>query len=118
MKTVKFISIALAGVLLVLSACKKNEPAPEYVFKVTPTALNFTKDGGTQKLTINASDRWEAKVDEDWCTLSAYRGDKDAVIEVTAEASTSKEDTQNAITFSNTKGGYIRVTIVRNGTGK
>lgn len=49
MKTVKLISIALAEALLVLSACKNDngkEPDPESVFKVTPTELSFTKDGG------------------------------------------------------------------------
>lgn len=118
MKTVKLFSIALAAALLMLSACKKDSKEPEYVFKITPTTLNFTKDGGTRELTIKASDLWEATVEEDWCTLSAYRGDKDTVILVTAAPSTSEKDTANSITFLNAKGGYIKVTIIRDGTGK
>lgn len=41
MKTVKFISIALAGALLVLSACKKdNGKEPEPTDKVTDACGN------------------------------------------------------------------------------
>ncbi len=120
MKTLKLISIALAGTLLVLSACKNDngkEPDPESVFKVTPAELSFTKDGGTQDLTLNASNPWKAEVDAEWCTLSAYKGDKDAFIDVTAEASTSEKETTAVIKFTDTRGNTASVTVKREGTG-
>lgn len=120
MNTVKLISIALAGALLVLSACKKdngNEPQSESSIKVTPTELSFTKDGGTQELTLNVSNPWKAEVDAEWCTLSAYKGDKDAFIDVTAEASTSEKETTAVIKFSDTRGNTASVTVKRAGTG-
>ncbi|MCQ2337279.1 MAG: hypothetical protein MJ010_08915 [Paludibacteraceae bacterium] len=118
MKTLKFISIALAGALLVLSACKKdNGNEPESVFKVTPTELSFTKDGGTQELTLKVSNSWKAEVDAEWCTLSAYKGDKDAFIDVTAEASTSEKETTAVIKFTDTRGNTASVTVKRAGTG-
>ena len=115
------ISIALAGSLLMLSACKNDngkEPDLESVFKVTPTELSFTKDGGTQELTLNVSNSWKAEVNAEWCTLSRYEGEKDEFIKVTAKASTSEKETLATIKFYDTRGNSVSVTVKRAGKGE
>lgn len=117
MKNLIFTSIALAGTMLVLSACKNDSSSkePQTSLKVTPMELSFGKEGGNKDLALNVSNPWKAEVDAEWCTLSQYSGDKDAFITVTVQASTTKSATTATIKFSDTKGNTATATVKREG---
>lgn len=57
-------------------------PNPHYL-EVTPTNLNFGKDGGTQEITINCDEDWNVVIQSNWVSLSALSGNGNGMISVT-----------------------------------
>ena len=71
--------------------------------KVTPTSLSFTKDGGTQTVSVQSVARASASTDQSWCTAVAGTQSsslKVTPITVTVEANTTTSVRQAVITVS------------------
>ena len=78
----KFLRLFAVAIILITASisCSETNPqlkigivAPNSI-SVSPTSLSFTKEGGTQPLTVVAGDKWTASIDASWVKLSQFGG--------------------------------------------
>ena len=93
MKTLRFLAVAL--ILFTASvSCSKTNPSQDpkktddqAELSVSPTSLKFTKDGGTQALTVKIGGTWSTTVEGSWVKLSQFGGGSmNGTIDVTVPA--------------------------------
>ncbi len=81
MKTFRILAVALI-LSTAAASCSKENPSPnpqpkpgdEVELSVSPTSLKFTKDGGTQALTVKIGGTWSTEIEGAWVKLSQFGG--------------------------------------------
>ena len=73
MKTCRTFILVLATAFCVMS-CTKSEKDNEQSLSVSPTALTFPKEGGSQTITINSTGNWTGSSVENWIKLNPGSG--------------------------------------------
>lgn len=66
------------------------EPDPHYL-EVSPLSLQFSKQGGSQEISISCDDLWKIEFNADWLTASEMLGTGDATVVLTAAPNTILE---------------------------
>lgn len=80
MKIVRFLALAFSAALLL--SCNKNDETGG--FSVTPPELSFGYEGGTQELTVSASEMWRITTDgSGWYTATPSHGTEKTTVQVT-----------------------------------
>ena len=68
-----------------MTAC--NPPEPEKItISVSPAALSFDAEGGSKTLSVTSNGAWTVRVNGDWIRASAFSGNGNGSLEVTAAA--------------------------------
>lgn len=95
--------IFLAGMAL-LAACEKPTGAEQQnTLSVSPKSLSFQTAGESKlSLTVSSNIRWTATVANggSWCSLSAYTGEGNATLDVTAVTNLTDQPRTTEITFA------------------
>ena len=79
MKISRFLAVVTI-ISTALISCSKTDPGSQkdpsgpVGLSVSPDKLSFSKDGGTQTLTVKTGDSWNTSIDAPWVKLSAYGG--------------------------------------------
>lgn len=73
MKTSRTLILMLATAFCVMS-CTKPEKEIEQSLSVSPTTLTFSKEGGSQTITINSTGNWTSSSVGDWIKLNPGAG--------------------------------------------
>ena len=111
MKRILFLSLAI--LLPLISGCGGDEPdpTPSYTVRVSPGALAFPAEGGTETVTITTdAPSVKATCGESWLQLSV----QDKVLTVTAGANTGKESRSGKITVT-AEGAVSEVSVIQSG---
>lgn len=111
MKRILFLSLAI--LLPLISGCGGDEldPTPTYTIRVSPGALAFPAEGGTETVTITTdAPSVKATCGESWLQLSV----QDKVLTVTAGANTGKESRSGKITVT-AEGAVSEVSVIQSG---
>lgn len=114
-------SLSLAALIIfsTSSSCKKDPtptptPKPQGTLVVMPLSLTFAPEGGSQNLTLNASEEWTATCPE-WVTLNPASGageSKTIKLAVTVAASTEAER-KGEITVSLKSGKSEKIAVTQ-----
>ena len=75
-------------VILSLSmiACNRPEPEKETItVTVSPTALSFAAEGGTETLSVSSNGLWYVRPEASWIGVSASSGSGNGLVEVTVQ---------------------------------
>lgn len=70
------------GLVSILQIRQEASPDPHFL-EVTPTSLQFGKDGGEQAFTIGCDTDWEIMVNFDWLSVEPQSGSGDATVMLT-----------------------------------
>ena len=73
MKTCRTLILVLATAICAMS-CTKPEKEKEQSLNVSPTTLTFSKDGGSQTITINSTGNWTSSTIGNWIKLNPGSG--------------------------------------------
>lgn len=114
MKLRHSLAFLIAGTICLVTACQGNEPVETTATKlsVSPTAVTFTKDGGSQTVHIDTdSHNWSIKeLDDDWLTADPMAGDGPCDITLTAEPNTgSRRVISLVLTANGCKNAFLSV---------
>nr|WP_321357703.1 cellulase family glycosylhydrolase [uncultured Draconibacterium sp.] len=94
------------ALLISLFACSKNEdpvPNPDNFkaeLSASPLSLNFSKDGGTETISITSNTTWNISSNASWCTSALQTSKDNANINISAEANTVEEERTATISIS------------------
>ena len=61
--------------------------------EVTPAAISFEAEGGSQKISIDANQSWTVKSSDSWLSLSVHEGVSNADVTITADLNSGAERT-------------------------
>ena len=105
MKKILYLFLAVSALFAV--ACQETVT----VFEVTPTALEFNGDAGTQIVTVTAEDTWAVKITEgsSWLSSSNTYGKTSATVEISVTANSATPRTGELV-FS-CSGQSIKVAV-------
>ena len=104
MKTCRTLILVLTTAICVMSCTKpENPPEPVSDFSVSPTSISFTKEGGSQDITLKIGGNWESAISASWLTLSQMGGGTiNGTVRVTASVNMDQARTAT-ITFTSGK---------------
>lgn len=94
------ITVAAPGVTSQVITVTQSGVAP--VVNVSPTALDFTANGGSQSFNVSANTNWTASESQDWLSLSPASGNNNASVVVTCSPNTSSNTRTGVIIISGT----------------
>ena len=114
MKIRHSLAFLIAGTICLVTACQGNEPVETTATKlsVSPTAVTFAKDGGSQTVHIDTdSHNWSIKeLEADWLTADPMTGDGPCDVTLTAEPNTgSRRVISLVVTANGCKNAFISV---------
>lgn len=99
MKTCRILILVLAATFCVMS-CTKPEKEEEQNLSVSPATLTFSKEGGSQLITINSSGNWNGSTVGNWINLNPGSGSSTVnTVEVTV-SSNMEEAREGTITIA------------------
>ena len=108
MKTCRTLILVLATAICVMS-CTKPEKEKEQSLNVSPTTLTFSKDGGSQTITVNSTGNWTSSTIGNWIKLNPGSGSPMVnKVEVTV-SSNMEEAREGTITIAS----GIRTAVVK-----
>ena len=76
--------ISSTGASAVVSVKQEAAPDPHFL-EVSPVDIYFSKEGGTQEITIGCDTEWKVDLTSDWLSVSEMMGTGDATISLIAE---------------------------------
>ena len=94
-----------SALFMTMSGCQ-----PEPYLDVNPKSLSFTRDGGSQSVSLTANSPWSATVSGSGFSVSPTSGEGDASVTITAQPASSAEDVTSSVTFSS-EGLKVTVTL-------
>ena len=114
MKIRHSLAFLIAGTICLVTACQGNEPVETTATKlsVSPTAVTFAKDGGSQTVHIDTdSHNWSIKeLEADWLTADPMTGDGPCDVTLTAEPNTgSRRVISLVLTANGCKNAFLSV---------
>ena len=108
MKTCRTLILVLA-MAFCMASCTKTEKEEEQSLSVSPISLTFSKEGGSQPITINSSGNWTSSTVGNWIKLNPGSGSSTVkTVEVTV-SSNMEEAREGTITIAS----GIRTAVVK-----
>ena len=91
------------------------QTSQEADFSVSASEITFVNGADVYRLVVTSNYPWKAVSSSSWCTISADEGDGNAVVDISAEANSTGEDREAAVTFTVDTGGksIVRTVSVR-----
>ncbi len=113
MKSLRALAVALI-LSTAAASCSKTTPTPnpgeKEELSVSPASLKFTKDGGSQPLTVRIEGTWSTTVEGTWVKLSQFGGGNlDGTIDVTVPANMDEARTATINFTCGTKTASVSV---------
>ena len=94
-----------SALLMTMFGCQ-----PEPYLDVNPKSLSFTRDGGSQSVSLTANSPWSATVSGSGFSVSPTSGEGDASVTITAQPASSAEEATGSVIFTS-EGLKVTVTL-------
>lgn len=110
--------LALLSAIFAFAACETVEEEPQFKLDINPSELTFEAAGGSQEITLSATNRWHVEITEggDWLGVNKLSGElgEGQTIHISAWENSSTESRTGEIYF-HSGGGAAILTVTQKG---
>lgn len=103
----------LAYIIVILSACSKEEGIPVRV-DASEGSLTFTSEGQSRKIAVKSNASWKITGTNDWCTVSKSEGQNDDSVTVTVKTNII-QDERSVIIYIGNSDARSAVKVIQQG---